>query len=117
MSAESAESHLPLTPLSYQILVALAGRPRHGYAIIKEIEEREGGATVPSTGALYLALQRMEADGLIGSAEPPSDETDARRRYYRLTELGRDVAAAESVRLAGLVDAARSRKLLPGRGR
>lgn len=104
---------LPLTPLSYQVLLALADAPRHGYGIIKEIEEREGQATAPSTGALYLALQRMEGDGQIEEAPAPPGEGDRRRRYYRLTAGGRELAQAESLRLAGLVAAARSKKLLP----
>lgn len=112
----TSDAPLPLTPLSYQILLALADGPRHGYAIIKEIEEREGEASAPSTGALYLALQRMEREGVIDDAPAPEDERDRRRRYYRLTPAGRRVAEAESARLAGLVDAARTRKLLPGEG-
>lgn len=108
---------LPLTPLSYQILLALADAPRHGYGIIKEIEAREGEEAAPSTGALYLALQRMEGEGRIEDAPAPADERDGRRRYYRLTEAGRELARAESLRLAGLVAAARRKKLLPeGRG-
>jgi DNA-binding PadR family transcriptional regulator len=104
---------MALTPLSLEILIALADVPRHGYGIIKEIEAREGPAAAPSTGALYLALQRMEREGLIGGADSPAEETDARRRYYCLTEAGRRLAVEESTRLAELVAAARSKKLLP----
>ncbi len=107
----------PPTPLTFQILVALADENRHGYGVIKEIEGRSGGPA-PSTGALYLALQRMEAGGLIEEApEPPGQESDdGRRRYYRITRAGRDVAEAESRRLAALVDTARAKNLLaPGR--
>ncbi len=103
----------PPTPLTYRILLALAGGVRHGYGIIKEIEARDGEGAAPSTGALYLALQRMEADDLIADAEPPSEGADGRRRYYRLTDRGRRVAEAESARLVGLVAAARERNLLP----
>jgi DNA-binding PadR family transcriptional regulator len=103
---------MPLTALSYQILLALADAPRHGYGIIKEIEAREGEEAAPNTGALYLALQRLEGEGLIDAAAPEAG-ADARRRYYRLTARGREVAAAESARLAGLVSAARAKKLLP----
>ena len=78
-----------MTPLTYQILLALADGDRHGYGIIKEIEERSGAGAAPSTGALYLALQRIAGDDLIAeSPERPSGEDDARRRYYRLTEVG-----------------------------
>ena len=104
---------MPLTPLSYQILIALADASRHGYGIIKEIEEREGKAAAPSTGALYLALQRMENEGMIDSVAAPSGESDPRRRYYRLTKQGRNAASVESLRLAGLLSAARAKKLLP----
>lgn len=104
----------PLTPLTYQILLSLADEPRHGYGIIKEIEERSGSGAAPSTGALYLALQRMEEEGLIAeSAERPREDEDRRRRYYRITSRGREHAGAESVRLAELLATARDRNLLP----
>lgn len=104
------------TPLTYQILLALADAERHGYGIIKEIEDREGEGSAPSTGALYLALQRMESDGLIEDAPPPADDSgDARRRYYRITEKGREVATTESARLAALVAAAKEKRLLAPR--
>lgn len=102
-----------VTPLTYQILVALADEDRHGYGIIKEIEDRADAASVPSTGALYLALQRMEKDGLIvTTTERPSEDDDARRHYYRITEEGRRLAREESTRLLALVDAARVKNLL-----
>ena len=104
-----------LTPLTYSILVALADAPRHGYGIIKEIEERTGSGSAPSTGALYLALQRMEAAGLIEEAKKragPAD--DARRRYWSLTREGREVARAESRRLVAVLASARKKDLLAG---
>ncbi len=107
----AAEDLLPLTPLSFQILVALADGPRHGYGIIKEIEASSGAPLKSSTGTLYLAVERLENEGLI--EEEPSE--DARRRYYRLTPRGRDVARAEARRLATLVGVARGKRLLgPG---
>ncbi len=102
-----------MTPLTYDILLALADDDRHGYGIIKEIEDRAGASAAPSTGALYLALQRMLGDELIEEAEAAPGE-DRRRRYYRLTRKGRDHAEAESVRLAGLVATARDKNLLAG---
>ncbi len=103
-----------MTPLTYEILLALADGDRHGYGIIKEIEGRAGAASAPSTGALYLALQRMQGKGLIEEArERPADD-DPRRRYYRLTDEGRAHARDESLRLAALVSAARAKKLLAG---
>ncbi len=104
-----------LTPLTYQILLALADRELHGYGIIKEIESRAGSASAPSTGALYLALQRMESNGFVEEApERRSADADSRRRYYRITRRGRSVAEDESVRLAALVAAARQKNLLGG---
>jgi DNA-binding PadR family transcriptional regulator len=102
-----------LTPLTYQILLALADEDRHGYGIIKEIEGRAGPSSVPSTGALYLALQRMVVEGLVAEPpEPPEEGGDARRRYYRLTDRGRSLAEEESRRLVDLVRMAREKKLI-----
>jgi DNA-binding PadR family transcriptional regulator len=103
-----------ITPLTYAILLALADAARHGYGIIKEIEARTGDGSAPSTGALYLALQRMEADGLIAESEERPESADRRRRYWTLTPAGRAVAEAESERLAALVAIAREKDLLAG---
>ena len=100
-----------LTPLTFQVLLALADANRHGYGIIKEIEVRGGSGSAPTTGALYLALQRMEGDGLVeGDAEGPPD-ADARRRYYRLTAEGKEAARQETLRLAALVSQARAKNI------
>ncbi|HET9947691.1 MAG TPA: helix-turn-helix transcriptional regulator, partial [Longimicrobiales bacterium] len=100
----------PLTPLTYSILLALADAARHGYGIIKEIEARAGEGSAPTTGALYLALQRMEGEGLIEEAKRPRTKSDdRRRRYWSLTRRGREVLEAESRRLAALVAAAREK--------
>lgn len=104
----SAEGRLPLTPLSFQILVSLADEPRHGYGIIKEIEEATGERLKSSTGTLYLAIERLGEEGLIEEESSP----DPRRRYYRLTGLGRAVASAEVKRLATLLGVARGKKLV-----
>lgn len=103
---------MDITPLTYEILLALADEDRHGYGMIKEIEERGGSA--PSTGALYLALHRMAGEGLVEETSAPADNDDARRRYYRITERGRRAAERESGRLAALVATARSKDLLGG---
>ena len=103
------------TPLTYSILLALADAPRHGYGIIKEIEGRMGSAAAPSTGALYLALQRMETECLIEEAgEHATGSDDRRRRYWSLTATGREVAKTESRRLAALLATAREKNLLAG---
>lgn len=101
-------SRLPLTPLSFQILVAVADGPRHGYGIIKEIEQATGEPMKSSTGTLYLAIDRLEHEGFL-EEEP---RRDARRRYYRLTPLGRETAAAEAKRLVTLLGVARGKKLV-----
>jgi DNA-binding PadR family transcriptional regulator len=105
-----------LTRLTFEILLALADGDRHGYGIIKEIEHRSGSTGLPSTGAMYLALQRMEGDGLIAEASEKPAGADGRRRYYRITPRGREAAEAESRQLAELVAAAKSRSLLVGGG-
>jgi len=99
---------MPLTPLSFQILVAVADGPRHGYGIIKEIEQASGEPMKSSTGTLYLAIERLEQEGLL-EEEPSRDE---RRRYYALTSLGHDTAVAEAKRLATLLGVARGKKLV-----
>ena len=109
-----AERFLPLGNLPFHVLLALGDGALHGYAIGKEIEARSGGALDPTTGALYQALKRLTEDGLVEAlAEAPEPSADARRRYFRLTPLGRRVAAAEAARLEGLVAAARQKNLYP----
>src|SRR5262245_28500096 len=97
---------LPLRPLEFHILLALADGERHGYAIRQEAARRSGGAVVLEAGTLYRALRRLLEVGLVVERrdEAPRDE---RRRTYRLTDLGRRVAAAEADRMADLVSAAR----------
>ena len=107
---------MTLTPMSYQILLALAGEELHGYGILKDIEERSGVGAVPSTGALYLALQRLEDEGLIEAAPARRGAgEDARRRYYRWTAAGREAAVEETARLARLVGTAHERRLIATR--
>jgi len=93
---------LPLTATVFHVLAALAGEPRHGYAIARAVEEITDGGIVMGPGTLYGSLQRMADSGLIEeTANPGEDGQHAeRRRYYRLTELGRSALRAESERLA-----------------
>ena len=106
------EQMLPLTPLSLGVLLALAQGPRHGYALLKELDRQSGGRLNPGTGTLYAALQRMIDERLLVEAKRPAGE-DARRRYYEVTDLGRDVARAELARLARLMEAEGAQALLP----
>jgi DNA-binding PadR family transcriptional regulator len=106
-----AEAFLPLRPVEFDVLLALLDEERHGYGILLEVARRSGEQLEP--GTLYRALRRMVKAGLVAHASAPSGETDdERRRYYRLTELGRRVAAAEAERMADLVRAARAGGLL-----
>lgn len=107
-----AESFLPLTHVVYHVLLSLADDARHGYGIIKDVEERTGGRLVLEAGTLYAAIKRLRDDGIILEGETPT-RTDPRRRYYRLSPLGRAVLRAESERLAELVEMARDARVLP----
>ena len=100
-----------LTPLSAAILFALADGSSHGYAIIKEIEAVTDGEMRPNTGSMYLALHRLVQDGLI--TESVVKGGDARRRYYKLTDLGREAARSEARRLAQLLRVAAAKRLIP----
>lgn len=113
-AARTPQDFLPLTPLSFLVLMVLADRDSHGYGIIKEVERRTDGSTRPGTGTLYTALQRLTDDGLIQEAEQrPDIGDDRRRRYYSLTALGRQTARLEAERMAHLVGLAIDSDLLP----
>ncbi|MBW3555108.1 MAG: PadR family transcriptional regulator [Gemmatimonadetes bacterium] len=112
--SDLADRFLPLTPLTASILLAVAGGARHGYAILKELEERRGAVRVPGAGSLYAALQRMVDEGLLEEAPDLAEESEGpRRRCYALTELGRRVGRLEMARLAELVALAAERRLAP----
>jgi DNA-binding PadR family transcriptional regulator len=104
---------LPLPDLQFYILLALGEGEAHGWAIIRRIHELTTQQAGPSSGSLYLAMTRLEENGLIEEGDARAD-VDARRRYYRLTRLGRAVARAESARLESLVRHAREWNLLEG---
>jgi DNA-binding PadR family transcriptional regulator len=111
----SVDGFLPLTPPMLHTLVALADGDKHGYAILKEVERRTAGAVRLSAGTLYALLSRATADRLIVETDERPDFAldDERRRYYRLTPLGRRVAVAEIERLESIVEMARQKKLVP----
>ena len=101
-------SYLPLRPVEFQILLALADGDLHGYAIRQEAARRTGGEVLLEAGTLYRALRRLLETGLVAERRHDgAPEADERRRTYRLTELGRKVAVAEAERMASLVDEAR----------
>jgi DNA-binding PadR family transcriptional regulator len=108
---------LPLLPLTTQmlhVLLALSDGDKHGYAVIKEVSRRTEGAVVLGAGTLYALIKRFLADGLIVESDERPDAAldDERRRYYRLTPFGRDVAVAEVNRLETIVEQARAKRLI-----
>ncbi len=107
------DDFLPLTPAVFHILLALSDRERHGYAIMADVATQTGGALRMGPGTLYGSIKRMIGSGLVEEADerPAPELDDERRRYYRLTGMGRRVAAAESQRLAKLLDVARDKGL------
>src|ERR1051326_7092303 len=104
-----AGRRLPLTPVVFEILLTLAERERHGYEIMQDVERRTEGRSVLHAGTLYRALGRLLAEGLIEELDERPDSDDQRRRYYRLTPIGRAAALAEAERLASQGDAAARR--------
>jgi DNA-binding PadR family transcriptional regulator len=111
-------SFLPLTPAVFHLLLALSDADRHGYGIAKEVAERTGGRVRLGPGTIYGTLNRMREAGLVDErhAAPGADRGgDDRRRYYRITSLGRAVARAEASRLLELVDIARDKALIAKR--
>ena len=113
MGDRSPLDSLPLTPALFHVLLSLADGEKHGYAMLKEVEERTSGTVSLSTGTLYGIIKRLLADGMIRESVAGSDD---RRRAYRLTAFGRKVALAEAERLRDLVVSAHAKKLLTSLG-
>jgi len=127
---------MPLKPLVFEILLALVDQPRHGWTLVREVQEHLGGEPL-LPGNFYRTLRRMLADGLIdeapravmrnaaerdsrgqlrsGAAVPPSPAAEERRRYFQLTALGERLARSEARRLDALVRDPRTRRLLRAR--
>ena len=108
------ESFIPVPVSEFQILLAIADRDRHGYGIMTDVAARTGGTVHLGPGTLYGSIKRMLAGGLIEESDRRPDPAldDDRRRYYRITTLGRAVARAEARRMAELVAVARGKRLL-----
>jgi DNA-binding PadR family transcriptional regulator len=119
-SSSKAQRHLPVSPAVLHVLLALADGDKHGYAIIKEVRRRTSGEVELGASSLYSILKRMLGDGLVleTTERPDPSLDDERRRYYRLTALGREVAVAELRRLESILVQARAKRLIlsPKRG-
>lgn len=116
-SPPDVSRHLPLKPLVFQVLLALAEGERHGWSLVREVQQRGGfGRLMP--GNFYRTLRAMLADGLIAEsdARPDPDSDDERRRYFAITTFGERVAAAEARRLEAALAEARAKRLLARRG-
>ena len=114
---EDPRKFLPLTPAVLEILLALAEEDLHGYAIMREVERRTDGETRLGPGTLYRSVGQLLERGWIREADerPDPELDDERRRYYRLTDLGRRAAMAEVERLEGLVRTAHRKGLASAR--
>ena len=108
------KSFLPLRPVEFLLLLALADREQHGYALTQAIAERTDGAVRLEPGNLYKVLKRLVSDGLIEPAgrRAVAELGNERRRYYRLTRLGGRVAALEAERLERLLATSAVRTLV-----
>jgi DNA-binding PadR family transcriptional regulator len=113
MPFKSRDSSLPLTPISFEVLLALLAGELHGYAILQAVEGRLSARLPLRTGTIYRALARLMDEGLIERGGAAAEDDDPRRRYYRITAHGRATARAEARRLADQVEAARAHRLLP----
>jgi DNA-binding PadR family transcriptional regulator len=110
-----AESQIPLNPRDYLILFSLVSEERHGYGIVKQVEADSNGQVSLDPANLYRAIKRLIRDGLVeeGDDRPTPESGGQKRRYYVITDFGRQVVALEAARLAELTDAARAEKLIP----
>ena len=110
----SAAEHLPLSVPVYQILLSVADGSMHGYAVIKDIEERTEGEVRLTASTLYAAIKRMVSAGMLQETEQrPVGDDDPRRRYYRITAYGAAVLTEEARRLERAAEMARRKKVLP----
>jgi DNA-binding PadR family transcriptional regulator len=101
------------SPVEFEILLALASEPLHGYGIMQQVEARSGGEIKLGPGTLYGAIKRMLRAGWVETSEPDAGDDVRRRCYYRLTRVGRRIAGEAARRMAEVVNIAAQRGLLP----
>ncbi|UCG88358.1 MAG: helix-turn-helix transcriptional regulator [Gemmatimonadota bacterium] len=113
--SERVEQLLPLKPVEFLVLLVLMDGERHGYGIVQDMAERTGGKVRLLPGNLYSVLRRLMHNGLLveSSRRPAKDLDDERRRYYRITAMGKKVLAADAERMRSLVQQVREH--LPGK--
>ena len=104
-----------MAPAVFQILIALADQPLHGYGIMLDIAERSAGKVKLSPGTLYGSIKLMLEEGLIEEVSTRAAD-DERRRYYRLTRDGREAARQEMARMSALLNHARLTSLRSNEG-
>jgi len=111
---QNPEEFLPLIPAVFNILLALADSEKHGYGIMQEVEANTKGQVLMGPGTLYGSIKRMLQAGLIEESDERADPEmdDQRRKYYKLTNLGRRVLSMEAERLASQVMIARAKNVL-----
>jgi DNA-binding PadR family transcriptional regulator len=112
---KTIETLTPLTPAVFYILLALATGEKHGYEIMKQVKKDSGGKVKMGSGTLYGSIKRMLADELIEETDDKATPTtdDERRRYYKLTALGRHALDIEVQRYVDAVSIARRRSIIP----
>lgn len=109
------DRHLPLKPVVFHVLLALAERDLHGYGVIQAVRERSGGRVELQTGPFYRHLGKLMDEGLVEESDfRPEDDDPRRGAYYRLTPRGEEVLVAESRRLGTLVAATEALGLTGG---
>lgn len=101
--AQNVDQFLPLSTATLYILLALAGEDRHGYGIMQEVRRQSEDRYRLGPGTLYDNLQKLMDKGFVEESSQRHEEDDPRRRYYRLTRLGRSVLSADIARLDGIV--------------
>ncbi len=109
MKPAAVDDFLPLAPATLHILLSLAGEPMHGYGIMQEVVRQSGGRYNLGPGTLYDNLQRLMKQRLVDEVRDPHEDKNSRRRYYRLTALGRSVLSHEIARLEEVVHEGRTR--------
>jgi DNA-binding PadR family transcriptional regulator len=114
MRIKKPEDFLPLNRSTFLIMLSLVDQPRHGYGIMLEMSQQTDGAVRVAPGTLYTTIKKLMDAGLIEEAKtrPKVEEDDERRRYYSLTDLGREVVRLEAERLLKLVAIAKEKQLL-----